>query len=113
MSEFVRRIRKHAALTLLRMFQQNTTADADPILELIGFLLEDGLGSVRTPLNALITAEQWQTWNQLALECQDELSRAVTRLLEREQLELPTETTALGQWAVSLVLSALDHLRML
>lgn len=113
MGEFAIRTRKRAAETLRRLILQEVAAEADPILELIGFLFEDGSHGVTPLADFLITSEQWLTWNQLALERADDLTKMITRLLEREQMELPVERSAMNQWAASLVLETLDQMTML
>ena len=58
-----------------RCFNRRSTSGMDPILELIGCLLEDGAGGVTSPMELQVTTEQWLTWNQMALSIPKALSR--------------------------------------
>jgi hypothetical protein len=84
----------------------------DPILELVGYLLEDGAGGISSSLGTEVTTDQWLTWNQLSMEQHGELARTITTVLEEEMVELPRELTAMPQWAACLLLSALDRMGM-
>lgn len=110
MSEFANRIRTRAAETLLRLSEQEPPKKADPILELIGFLLADDSGGLVPPADSSVSMDQWLTWNRLALMQPESLSETVTRLLEQERMELPQEPAALRQWAADLLLATLDLL---
>ena len=109
MSEFANRIRTQATETLRRMSGQAVTPEADPILELIGCLLEDGAGGVLNLPDSSVSTPQWLTWSRLALEHEQHLSDTITQLLEQERTELPEESAALRQWAANLLLAALDR----
>jgi hypothetical protein len=113
MGEFTETTKKRAAETLSRTFQQGTTAGVDPVLELTGFLLEDGAGGVVPQPEAPVTTEQWLLWNQLALEQPEELIEAMTSVLDEEEMELPQEPEAMRTWAASLLLKTLDQMGML
>jgi len=110
MAEFASMIRQRASEVLRQMYQHEATPEIDPILELIGFLLEDGAGGVSPPADSSVTTEQWLTWNELALTRQTELVRTMTSVLERERMELPTELVVMRTWAACLVLSTLESL---
>ena len=104
---------KHRAVEVLRhTYRQGASAGTDPVVELMGLLLEDGGGGVlplsRTPL----TTEQWMIWHRLVMERPEELVRMLTRVLEREQTELPPEADAMRGWAAQLLLSTLDEMGM-
>ena len=113
MGEFANRIGERAAEAVRRMYQQEVAVGMDPIVELIGFLLEDGAGGVLPPADAPITTPQWLTWNQLVMERQEELVQTMTSVLEEEQAELPSEVAAMRSWAACLLLSTLDRMGML
>lgn len=113
MGEFANEVREWATAALRRMLQQEPTPGMNPIVEWIGFLLEDGAGGVSSPVDPTVTSEAWLTWNQLAMDREEELVEAMTHILEREQLTPPQKTEALRQWAAGLLLSTLDELQML
>jgi len=55
MGEFAKALRRQAAQVLRTMFQHDPGRGADPMLELIGFLLEDGAGGVMSPADTPVT----------------------------------------------------------
>ena len=113
MSEFANALRQQAAQALRTMFQHDPGRGADPLLELIGFLLEDGAGGVHPPMDTPVAIEQWLTWNRLAAERPQALARTVMRELRRERLSLPQDKEAMRSWAAQVLLSTLDRLGML
>lgn len=113
MSEFANMITQRAADLLRRTFQQETPREANPLLELIGVLLEDGAGGVMPSLVTTVTTEQWQRWNQLALERPQELILTMTEVLEQERTQLPAELGAMQNWAACLLLSTIDQMEIL
>jgi hypothetical protein len=104
--------RKLAAAWLRQMFQQEVSSGMDPILELVGCLLEDGAGGVASPMELQVTTEDWLTWNKLALSIPKALTETAAEVLERERLEVPTVKESLQNWAACLVLCTLEHLGM-
>jgi hypothetical protein len=112
MGEFLDMNKKAAAEWLRQMFQQEVTRGMDPILELIGCLLEDGAGGVTLPLELQVTSEDWLTWNKLALSIPKALAETAEDVLEKEQLEVPTVKESLQNWAACLVLCTLEHMGM-
>jgi hypothetical protein len=112
MAEFLDMNRKRAAELLKEVFQQDTTSGMDPILELVGCLLEDGAGGVTSPMELQVTTENWLTWNKLALSIPKALTETAAEVLEREQLEVPTAKESLQNWAACLVLCTLEHMGM-
>jgi hypothetical protein len=112
MGEFLNANKKHAIVRLQQMFQQTVTSGTDPILELVGYLLEDGAGGVMPPMELRLTTEDWHTWNQFALSIPKALSETVGEVLERERLEIPRETESLQNWAACLVLCTLEYMSM-
>jgi hypothetical protein len=112
MAGFADKVRLHAAVELRRTYHHQVTRDADPVLELVGFLLEDGAGGVLSHPQAPVTTEQWLTWNQLAMEREKELARAASSVLEEEIMELPEVAEAMRYWAASLLLKTLDRMGM-
>ena len=112
MDEFADLNRKLAAEWLRQMFQQEVTPGMDPILELIGCLLEDGAGGVTSPVELQVTTDDWLTWNQFVLSIPRALIETVAEVLEREGLEVPTEKESLQNWAACLVLCTLEHTDM-
>lgn len=113
MDEFTALIRQQAADALVRTFHQAATPESDPILELIGMLLGDDAGSSEPPAESALSLDQWLMWNELALTRPKELVAAMTSVLERERINLPSEQAAMRTWAASLVLNTLDQLEML
>jgi hypothetical protein len=113
MDEFANALRQQAAQALRTMYQHDPGRGADPVLELIGFLLEDGTGGVLPLPNTPVTMVQWLTWNRLVMEQPRALARTVTRDLEQERLRLPQEKEAMRSWAAQALLSTLDRLGML
>ena len=113
MGEFANKLRKQAAQTLRALHQEEVASGTDPLVELIGFLLEDGAGGVLWRASAPVTTPQWLTWNQLILNRQDEVVQTVTNVLEAERTQLPTEVEAMREWAAWLLLSTLDRMGML
>ena len=112
MEEFANTIREQAAAALRMIYRQEAPRGADPVLELMGFLLDDGAGGIQSPPDAVVTTEQWLTWNRLALSHQLALVRTMTRELETERTILPTEMDAMRTWAARLLLNTLDRLGM-
>ena len=113
MGEFANSQRRQAAQTLRAMFQHDPGRGADPVLELIGFLLEDGAGGVLPPPDTPVATEQWLTWNRLGAEHPRVLARTVMRELKRERRSLPQDKQAMRSWAAQALLSTLDRLGML
>ena len=113
MGEFANKTRARAADALRRIYQQEATPGMDPVLELIGFLLEDGAGGVLPLSEVPVTTEQWLAWSQLTMERQQELVSTTTRVLEGEGMELPSEVDAMRNWAACLLLSTLDQMGMM
>ena len=113
MGEFANTIREQAAEAVRQIYQQEVPSGTDPLLELMGALLDDGAGGIQSPSDVTVTTEQWLTWNRLALEHRPGLVRMMTRDLEMERTELPTETGAMRTWAAQLLLRTLDRLGML
>jgi hypothetical protein len=113
MGGFADALRQQAAQALRTMFQHDPDRRADPVLELIGFLLEDGAGGVLPLPDTPVTTEQWLTWNRLWAEHPRALARAVTQELERERLGLPQGREAMRTWAAQVLLSTLDRLEVL
>ena len=112
MSEFLDMNKKLAAEWLRQMFQQQVSSGMDPILELVGCLLDDGAGGLTSPMDFRVTTEQWHAWNQLALSIPKALAETAAEVLEREWLEVPTGTESLQNWAACLVLCTLDYMSM-
>jgi hypothetical protein len=112
MDEFADLNRKRAAEWLRPMFQQEVTPGMDPILELIGCLLEDGAGGVTSPVGLQVTTDEWLTWNQFVLSIPKGLSETVAEVLEKEWLGVPIEKELLPNWAACLVLCTLEHMGM-
>jgi hypothetical protein len=111
MGTFVDTNRKRAAELLRQMSQQELTSGIDPILELVGCLLEDGAGGA-SPMEFQVTTEDWHTWNQLALSIPNALAETVEEVLERERLEIPAEKESLWNWAACLILCTLEYTGM-
>ena len=113
MGEFAIMIRWRAEKALREVCGQQATTEMDPVLELIGSLLEDGSGGILSTANVTLTNDEWLTWNQLVLEQEGELRQTMTELMEREGITLPSDQQAMRHWAAFLVLSTLDQLGML
>ncbi len=113
MGEFANALRQQAAQALRAMFQHDPGRGVDPVLELIGFLLEDGAGGVLPLSGTPVTTEQWLTWTRLVTEHPRALARTVTGQLERERLALPQGREAIRSWAAQVLLSTLDRLGLL
>ena len=112
MDELSNMNKKRAAEWLRQMFQQDVTRGMDPILELVGCLLEDGAGGVASPVELQVTTEDWLTWNKLALSIPKALAETVEEVLEKEWLEVPTVKESLLNWAACLILCTLEHMSM-
>lgn len=113
MGEFVKQISRQAAEALRGLFGQEPLPTENPLLELIGLLLGDGLGGVQSTPTVPITSQQWLDWHHLALMTPAELTTAVNHILETEQRELPRDLERMRIWAASLMLSTLDQLEMM
>ncbi len=113
MGEFANALRQQAAQVLRTMFQHDPGRGADPVLELIGFLLADEGGGVFQHPDTNVTTEQWFTWNRLLVERPRLLRQTARREVEREWPALPQGREAMQSWAAQLLLSTLDHLGML
>ena len=109
MDEFADMNKSAASETLGRLFQQATTPGMDPVIELVGCLLEDGAGGITAPPDYPITTEQWLTWNRLMLHQLQQLSQVVSEVIERECLDLPTDQTVLRPWAACILLCTVDR----
>ena len=112
MGEFVDTMKQQAVEVLRRTYRQEPSAGTDPMVELMGVLLEDGVGGVQALSQTLLTTEQWITWHRLVMERPRELVRMLTQALERERMELPPEAGAMRAWAAQLLLSTLDEMGM-
>jgi hypothetical protein len=112
MGAYVALNRQRAAKALQQQFHQTAALETDPIVELIGCLLEDGAGGVLPPEQMPITTDEWLIWNQLALQQPNELVQTLTEVLETERSEIPVEPKALRSWAAALLLSTLDRMQM-
>ena len=113
MEEFAKEIGQEAAAVMRKMYQQEVPTGTNPVLELMGCLLDDGGGGVLLPPDVPVTTEQWLTWNRLALDRPEKLVRTLIEVLAREQTVLPMEEEAMRTWAAQLLLSTLDQLGML
>jgi hypothetical protein len=109
MGEFAKWTKLEATAALQRISGQGPTPGMNPVVELIGCLLEDGSGGIDAPANSPITTEAWLIWNGLALEWPTELAELIETVLETERLSLPTEPLALRNWAACLLLTTLDR----
>ena len=109
MGEFADKNKKVAAETLRQLFQQEVAPEMDPVVELVGYLLEDGTGGVTALPGCPITTEQWLAWNRLALQLPQRLSQVVALVIKQECLAVPTEQTMLRPWAASILLCTLDR----
>lgn len=112
-NEFSNRVREEARAALRAMFHRELESEADPVMELITCLLEDGAGGILPLSEPAVTTEQWLIWNRLVTERPKAVTRTLTREQERERPELPEETEAMRRWAARLLLSTLDRLGML
>jgi hypothetical protein len=113
MGEFANTIRRQAAQTLRTRFQHDPGHPADPVLELMGLLLEDGAGGFLLLPDTPVTTEQWITWNRLVQNQPRAVVRVLTRELERERVVLPRDKEAMRTWSAQLLLSTLDRMGML
>ena len=113
MGEFENTLRRQAAQAMRMMFQHDPGHGTDPVLELIGSLLEDEAGGVLPPPDTPVATEQWLTWNRLVAEHPRALARTVMRELQRERRSLPPDKEAMRSWAAQVLLSILDRLGML
>lgn len=112
MGEFAETTKQRAVGVLRRTYRQGASAGTDPVVELMGLLLEDGAGGVRPLSQTPLTTEHWIIWHRLVMERPEELVRMLTQVLEREQTELPPEAGAMRAWAAHLLLSTLDEMGM-
>ena len=112
MGEYANSLRQQAAGALRQTFRQAATPGIDPIVELIGRLLGDETDHIPCSTRSALTNDQWSIWNELALTHPQILTRAITRLIERERLDLPVTLETMRIWAATLVLSTLDWLAL-
>jgi len=112
MDEFSSATRREARSAMRKFFQRELEAEADPVIELIAALLEDGAGGTDSPPDAIVTTEQWMTWNHLVLNGPDALTRIITKELEKEKPMLPLEKESMRVWAAQLLMATLDRLGM-
>ena len=112
MGEFASEVRQHAAETIRQEFSTQPSPEADPLVELVSFLLEDGAGGVDAPHESPVTTDQWLAWNAMAMDRPRELTLALTVLVEREQMTLPAERARMRTWAAQLLVMTLDELTM-
>lgn len=112
MGEFANKMKERASTVLREAFQQDPPAGMDSILELIGCLLEDGAGGVRSPMEVPVTIDEWLTWNELVIERKAELVRTITMILESEKTDIPLAADSMRTWAASLLLATLDQMEM-
>ena len=112
MDEFSNATRMQARSAMRKFFEREPEAEADPVIELIASLLEDGAGGADSPPDAIVTAEQWMTWNRLALIGPEALTRTITKELETEKPTMPSEKEPMRAWAARLLLATLDRLGM-
>ncbi len=112
MGEFANTTRRQATQVLRTMFQHDPGHGADPMLELVEFLLEDSAGGISSPPDAPVTTEHWLAWNRLVARNPRAVVRMTTRMLERERVELPEGRAAMRTWAAQLLLSTLDRMGM-
>ena len=113
MNEFASTVRRQAAQALRTMFQYDPGCGTDPVMELIGLLLEDGAGGVLPLPDAPVTTEQWFTWNRLVQGHPRAVVRMMTRELNQEHVVLPGDRNTMRTWAARLLLSTLDRMGML
>ena len=112
MGEFADIMKRRAVEVLRRKYRQDPSAGTEPVVELIGFLLEDGAGGVLPLSQTPLTTEQWIIWHRLVMGRPDELARMLSQVLEREQMELPPVVGAMRTWAAQLMVSTLDEMGM-
>lgn len=112
MSEFAIEMRRRAVQAMRQVYRREATPATDPVLELIALLLEDEVGDVSSQPGCSITTEQWSTWNQLAMDREQELVAAMMHVLEEERIGLPPQVDAMRPWAAWLVAATLDRLEM-
>lgn len=110
MHEFADTIRQQAAEALRPLFKMESSLETDPIVELVGFLLEDGAGGVLSLPPLPVTTDEWLAWNQLVMDRQQELVETLNEVLEAERVILPTRVAAMREWAAWLLLSTLDRM---
>ncbi len=113
MGEFVKEVNGQATEALREVFGQEPLPGENPLLELMGLLLGDGLGEVQPLPTMPISSQQWLDWHHLALMNPRRLIAAMNRVLQREQRKLPRELEAMRTWAASLLLNTLDQLEMM
>lgn len=112
MSEFANTLRENVAQAIRREFHQEPISETNSLLELIAMLIADEDGIIMLPPICEVTEAQWFTWNQLAMDREEELIQEIFRRAEEENLTLPSGLPAMRAWANSLVLSTLDELGM-
>jgi hypothetical protein len=110
MNEFAERVRQSAREALRKEHGRTIPAGTDPVIELIGLLLEDGAGGVLPPSDTPVTSRQWLTWNRLVMRDPTGMSKAVASVLDWELMKLPRDPNARRTWAAQLLLSTLDRM---
>ena len=110
MSEFTKRLRQEARDALRADYGWTIPAGTDPVIELISFLLEDGAGGVRPPLDTPVTTEEWLAWNRRVMCDPTGLAEMVAAVLDWELMKLPRGPNARRTWAAQLLLSTIDRM---
>ncbi|MGE0705625.1 MAG: hypothetical protein AB7P22_16990 [Vicinamibacterales bacterium] len=110
MNEFAERVRQAAREALRKEYGRSIPAGTDPVIELISFLLEDGAGGVRPPLDTPVTTEEWLAWNRRVMCDPTGLAEMVAAVLDWELMNLPRDANARRTWAAQLLLSTLDRM---
>jgi len=113
MGEFVQQVNIQAMEALREIFSYEPLPEQNPLLELMGLLLGDGLGEVQSPPTIPITSQQWLDWYYLSLMRPETLTTAMNRVLERERRKFPRDRETMQIWAASLLLNTLDRLEMM
>ena len=112
MDEFVSKIKEQAEEALLHIYGRKPLPNANPILEVIGCLLEDGAGGVRSPVDTPLTTEQWLLWNQLVMDQLEEVLESMTKALKDEMPVMPSDPERMRTWAACLLLLTLEKMDM-
>lgn len=110
MNEFAERVRQAARDVLWKEYGRTIPAGTDPVIELIGLLLEDGAGGILPPSDTPVTTREWLTWNRLVMRDPTGMSKAVASVLDWELMKLPRQPNARPTWAAQLLLSTIDRM---
>ena len=115
MGEFINDQRKQAYLLLRQKFGVDEKRHQDPLHLLVTYSLKvDRKGdiSLQPDLQGALTQRNWDVWNLAKDNFPKKFNQAVEKVLEWENLVVPSNPEELQEWAAFLVLETLDRLNL-